>query len=89
MAKTKRHSRAEIATKLAEANKLAREGKSQSEIAHTLGVSVVTLHRWREKANRTRGADERIDELQIENSRLRRLITDLLLEKAELEEHFR
>jgi hypothetical protein len=47
MAKKKRHSRAEIATKLAQANELATQGKLQSEIARTLGVSVVTLHRWR------------------------------------------
>jgi hypothetical protein len=33
-----------------------------------------------------RGADDRITELQIENSRLRRLVTDLLLEKVKLEE---
>jgi len=30
--------------------------------------------------------DERIAELQLENSRLRRLVTDLLLEKVRLEE---
>ena len=36
MAKKKRHSRAEIATKLAEANELATQGKLQREIAHTL-----------------------------------------------------
>jgi len=47
MAKKKRHSRAEIATKLAEANDLATQGKLQSEIARTLGVSLMTLHRWR------------------------------------------
>ena len=47
MAKQKRHSRVEIATKLAQANDLARQGKVQSEIARTLGVSVMTLHRWR------------------------------------------
>jgi transposase-like protein len=45
--KKKRHSRAEIATKLAQANELVTEGKLQSEIARTLGVSVMTLHRWR------------------------------------------
>ena len=45
--KKKRHSRVEIATKLAEANDLAMQGKLQSEIARTLGVSVMTLHRWR------------------------------------------
>jgi transposase-like protein len=47
MAKQKRHSRVEVATKLAHATDLARQGKPQSEIARTLGVSVMTLHRWR------------------------------------------
>src|SRR4029450_11603082 len=47
MPKRKRHSRVEIATKLAQANDLATQGKLQSEIARTLGVSVMTLHRWR------------------------------------------
>ena len=95
MAKKKRHSRAEIATKLAQANELATQGKLQSEIARTLGVSVVTLHRWRkappgpppvrDEAGQRRGGD-RIAELQLENSRLRRLVTDLLIEKMKLEE---
>jgi len=102
MAKKKRHSRVEIATKLAQANELATQGKLQSEIARTLGVSVMTLHRWRKappgpqpalvatpearEPDRTRGANDRIAELQLENSRLRRLVTDLLLEKVKLEE---
>jgi putative transposase len=98
MAKKKRHSRAEIATKLAQANDLAIRGRLQSEIARTLGVSVMTLHRWRKashgpepadglgKPNGTRGRGARIAELQLENSRLRRLVTDLLLEKIRLEE---
>ena len=98
MAKKKRHSRVEIATKLAQANDLATQGKLQSEIARTLGVSVMTLHRWRKAAaaprpaheagqpDRTRGGRNRIAELQLENSRLRRLVTDLLLEKIKLEE---
>jgi transposase-like protein len=47
MAKKKRHSRVEVATKLAQATDLATRGKLQSEIARTLGVSVMTLHRWR------------------------------------------
>jgi hypothetical protein len=41
MVKKKRHSRVEIATKLAQANDLATQGKLQSEIARTLGVSVM------------------------------------------------
>jgi transposase-like protein len=98
MAKKRRHSRAEIATKLAHANVLATQGKLQSDIARTLGVSVMTLHRWRKAApgaqlahetgepGQTRVGDDRIAELQLENSRLRRLVTDLLLEKINLEE---
>jgi putative transposase len=102
MAKRKRHSRVEIATKLAQANDLATQGKLQSEIARTLGVSVMTLHRWRkappgprlafvatheaDQPDRTRDDGDRIAELQLENSRLRRLVTDLLLEKIRLEE---
>ncbi len=97
MAKRK-HSRLEIATKLAQANELATRGKLQSEIARTLGVSVMTLHRWRKAApgpqpaheagqpDRSRTQRDRIDELQLENSRLRQLVTDLLLEKIKLEE---
>ena len=91
MANKKRYSRVEIATKLAQANKLATQGKLQSEIARALGVSVMTLHRWRKAPPGPQpalmsGADDRIAELQLENSRLRRLVTDLLLEKVKLEE---
>ena len=102
MAKKKKHSRVEIASKLAQANDLATQGKLQSEIARTLGVSVMTLHRWRKappgprpslvatheagQPYRMRRGGDRIAELQLENSRLRRLVTDLLLEKIKLEE---
>ena len=98
MAKRKKHSRAEIASKVAHANELATQGKLQSEIARALGVSVMTLYRWRkappgshpvreaDQADGMRGGGDRIAELQLENSRLRRLVTDLLLEKVKLEE---
>jgi hypothetical protein len=98
MAERKRHSRAKIASKLAQANELATQGKLQSEIARALGVSVMTLYRWRKappgshslreagQAAGMRDWGDRIAELQLENSRLRRLVTDLLLEKVKLEE---
>src|SRR5262249_42165327 len=47
MPKQKKHSRVEIARKLAQASHLARQGKLQNEIARKLNVSVMTLHRWR------------------------------------------
>jgi putative transposase len=92
-----KHSKAQIAAKLAQAGDLATQGKLQSEIARTLGVSVMTLHRWRRMSLAPRAAPNgssqldqmsRIAELQLENSRLRRLVTDLLLEKLKLEEAF-
>src|SRR5262249_1266625 len=80
MPKQKKHSRGEIARKLAQANHLARQGKLQSEIARTLGVSAMTLHRWRKAllGAPTRSGDQ-IAQLQLEISLLRRLVTDLLL----------
>ena len=91
--KKRKHPKAEIATKLAQADDLAAQGKLQSEIARALGVSVMTLHRWRKLPSGSNGSSRmdqtpqtRIAELQLENSRLRRLVTDLLLEKMSIEE---
>jgi putative transposase len=101
MMRKKKHTNSEIAAKLAQANDMASQGKLQSEIARALGVSVMTLHRWRKAPVKPYAApaphgltgfaeDEdqgrRISDLQVENSRLRRLVTDLLLEKMKLEE---
>jgi hypothetical protein len=68
--------------------------EASCEVARTLGVTVMTLHRWRKaqpayeasQPPRTRGWRDRIAELQLENLRLRQLVTDLLLEKIRLEE---
>ena len=97
-----RHSPTEITAKLVEAAALSADGKSQDEIARALGVSVMTFHRWRKaqslagQAMQTPVEDSvhnlssdqfrQISNLQLENSRLRRLVTDLLLEKLSLEE---
>jgi putative transposase len=102
--KNQRHTRAEIAAKLEEADALIAEGKLQADVAEALGVSVMTYHRWRKARNALppaipaqsaataadaspMGQTRRINELQLENARLRRLVTDLLLEKINLEEH--
>ena len=70
---------------LAQSDDLARQGRRQNDIAQTLGVSVMTLHRWRKKAQsefeQENRLPQRVAELQDENSRLRQLVTDLLLEK--------
>ena len=108
MAGKKRHATAEIAAKLLDADALAKNGQPQAEIAKALGISVMTLHRWRKMRERqapsvpteqvpfldqvTGGPSpsaeslSRIAQLQIENARLRKLVTDLLLEKMRLED---
>ncbi|MBB4366799.1 transposase-like protein [Bradyrhizobium sp. CIR18] len=104
----KKHSHKEIALKLTQANELARAGNSQVEISKALGVSIMTLHRWRKlplgndeaKSSNRGGAatnaptdlpsmDEMrrvLEELTFENQRLRKLVTDLMLEKMRLED---
>jgi transposase len=106
--KKKRHTDAEIISKMEEARALVAQGRNQSDIAQALGISVMTFHRWRKAmaqqqlprlasisatATRAPGADApkprgqgRIAEIQLENERLRRLVTDLLLEKMRLED---
>jgi hypothetical protein len=103
-----RHTASEIATKLAMADDMAAQGRRHGDIAKSLGISVMTYHRWRKaRGALTRPASRpasgaarpdippereqmsQIRELQLENSRLRRLVTDLLLEKVKLEEGLR
>jgi putative transposase len=42
-----KHSPAEIAVKLRQADELAAQGKRRSEILRVLGISQMTYHRWR------------------------------------------
>jgi putative transposase len=104
----RRHTASEIAKKLAMADEMTAQGRLQGDIAKSLGISLMTYHRWRKargalvraavrpvaEAGRIEVPPEReqlnqIRELQLENSRLRRLVTDLLLEKVKLEEGLR
>ncbi|MCG2643781.1 MULTISPECIES: helix-turn-helix domain-containing protein [Bradyrhizobium] len=105
----KKHSRQEIFLKLSHADALAEAGNSQVQISKALGVSVMTLHRWRRLPRRPgesasgEGAihldpfgpegqssaehmHRLVEELTVENRRLRKIVTDLLLEKLQLEE---
>jgi putative transposase len=98
----KKHSKPDIAAKLAQADDLARQGVFQRQIARTLGVSVMTLHRWRKipaephatslvpdevvQFEEELDARKQLADLERENSRLRRLVTDLLLGRIQFEE---
>jgi putative transposase len=102
-----RHTPSEVASKLAMADEMAAAGRLHGDIAKSLGISVMTYHRWRKarklahpasklpiETGRAEVLPEReqmiqIRELRLENLRLRRLVTDLLLEKDKLEEGLR
>ena len=126
MVPRKRHDVEEVAEKLQKAAELAATGKNQQTIARELGVSVMTIHRWKKRYRENTalrhdehplqagfsnngeftpiltknfaviGKDNNNDEiikqikgLELENTRLRRLVADLLLEKVRLEDELR
>jgi putative transposase len=103
--KMKKHDPEEISTILLRYEDLTSRGQSQKAVCNELGISVMTLHRWRKLARSEdfveppkpprrsidNGVDHeddtsQIDQLKIENGRLRRIVSDLLLEKMKIQE---
>ncbi len=84
----RKHYRAEeIITKLREAEVLIAQGKKVPEVVKSLGVSAVTYYRWRKEYGGMRVSQAKhLKELERENSRLRRAVSDLTLDKVILEE---
>ena len=63
------------------------QGKSLADVAKSLGVSLMTLHRWRTEYGSTdRDAVKRLKELERENGRLKRLVADQALDIQNLKE---
>ena len=83
----KRHRPEEIVAKLREADEALSQGKSLEDVAKSLGVSLMTLHRWRTEYGSTdRDAVKRLKELERENGRLKRLVADQALDIQILKE---
>jgi putative transposase len=101
----KKHDPREISAMLLRYEDLTSRGQSQKSVCSELGISVMTLHRWRklsraedfsEQEKSSDGAIEtalvqetdatQIDQLKLENGRLRRIVSDLLLEKMKIQE---
>ena len=73
----KRHRPEEIVAKLREADEALSQGKTLDDVAKSLSVSLITLHRWRTEYGSTdRDAVKRLKELERENGRLKRLVAD-------------
>lgn len=84
----RRHYRAEeIISKLREAEILLAQGMKVPEVVRELGIHQVTYYRWRKEYGGMRvNQMKRLKELETENSRLRRAVSDLTLDKMILQE---
>ena len=84
---SKRHKPEEIVMKLRQVDVLSSQGKSMAEAIRSIGVTEVTYYRWRSEYGGLKGDQvKRLKELEAENARLRRAISDLTLDKMILAE---
>ena len=83
----KRHKAEEIVAKLRQVEVLTAQGKPVAEAIRSIGVTEVTYYRWRSEYGGLKGDQvKRLKELETENTRLRRAVSDLTLEKLILRE---
>ena len=83
----KRHKAEGIVAKLLQVEVLSSQGQSVAEAIRSIGVTEVTYYRWRSEYGGLKGDQvKRLKELEAENTRLRRAISDLTLEKLILKE---
>lgn len=65
-------------------------GKEMAAVFQSLEISEATYHRWRAQYGRMKSDEaNRLKELEVENSRLKRLLADAELDKAMLKEALR
>ena len=83
----KRHTAEEIVAKLRQVEVLTAQGRPVAEAVRAIGVTEVTYYRWRSEYGGLKGDQiKRLKELEVENSRLRRAVSDLTLDKMILAE---
>jgi transposase-like protein len=83
----KQHKPEEIVAKLRQVEVLVGQGKTVAEGARAIGVTEATYYRWRaEYGGLKLDQVRRLKQLEQENSRLRRAVSDLTLEKLILKE---
>lgn len=83
----KRYRPEEIISKLREADVLISQGKKVVEVIKALGVTDVIYYRWRQEyGGMSVPQAKRLKELEKENERLRKAISDLTLDKMILQE---
>lgn len=77
----------EIVAKLRQVDVLVSQGRNVADAIRQIGVSEVTYYRWRQAYGGLRVEQvKRLKELELENSRLRKAVSDLTLDKLILQE---
>ena len=83
----KRYRPEEIILKLREADVLISQGKKVVDVIKALGITDVTYYRWRQEyGGMSVPQAKRLKELEKENERLRKAVSDLTLDKMILKE---
>ena len=83
----KRYRPEEIIAKLREAEVLLARGMKVPEAAKAIGIHEITYYRWRKEFGGMKVSQaKRLKELEKENSRLRKAVSDLSLDKVVLQE---
>ena len=77
----------EIVSKLRQADVLIAQGSKIPDVVRTLGVTQVTYYRWRREFGGLQTDQvKRMKDLELENQRLRKAVSDLTLDKLILAE---
>ncbi len=83
----KRHSAEQIINKLREAEVHLGQGMSVPEVSRKLSITEQTYYRWRKEYGGLKTDQARkLKDLEKENARLKKLVADLSLDKAMLQE---
>ncbi len=83
----KKYKPEEIVAKLRQVDVLVSQGASMADAIRQIGVSEVTFYRWRQEFGGLKIEQvKRLKDLELENSRLRRAVSDLTLDKLILTE---
>ena len=83
----KRHKPEEIVGKLRQVDILVSQGHNVADAIRQIGVTEVTYYRWRQEFGGLKSDQvKRLKDLETENSRLRRAVSDLTLDKLILQE---
>ena len=81
------HGAEEIVAKLRQVELLMAQGRSAADAVRAIGVTEATYYRWRKEFGGLKGDQvRRLKELEAENARLRRAVSDLTVEKLILKE---